>query len=200
MKTTITHRRKVREQTLVEECPDCGKKAAWKDVTRVLPQEFRGHTLNVETACQECSHCGFRLLTDAQMDSLRKNTLKAYQEDVELLTGKEISEARKQMGWSQAELATHSGLGSASIKRWELGLTVQTEANDVALRRALAPALDGGFQFLHLRMGVFQIQCFTEAWKQGWEVEPVVAQRQVHYSAVQTSCPQACWDSPLAFA
>jgi putative zinc finger/helix-turn-helix YgiT family protein len=158
------------------------------------------HTLNVETACQECSHCGFRLLTDAQMDSLRKNTLKAYQEDVELLTGKEISEARKQMGWSQAELATHSGLGSASINRWELGLTVQTEANDVALRRALAPALDGGFQFLHLRMGVFQIQCFTEAWKQGWEVEPVVAQRQVHYSAVQTSCPQACWDSPLAFA
>jgi C4-type Zn-finger protein len=72
MNATITHRRKVREQKLAEACPDCGKTAAWQAVTRVLPQEFRGHTLNVETACQECSHCGFRVLTNAQMDSLKK--------------------------------------------------------------------------------------------------------------------------------
>jgi putative zinc finger/helix-turn-helix YgiT family protein len=200
MKTTITHRRKVREQRLAEECPDCGKKAAWQAVTRVLPQAFRGHTLNVETACQECSHCGFRLLTDAQVDSLRRSTLKTYQDEAELLTGEEITEARNRMGWSQKDLATHSGLSIASIKRWELGLIVQTDANDATLRRALAPALDGGFQFLHLHLGVIQIHCFTETWKQGWEVEPVVALRQVRYSTVQKSCPQACWDSPLAFA
>jgi len=200
MKTTITHRRKVREQKLAEECPDCGKKAVWQAVTRVLPQEFRGHTLNVETACQECSHCGFRLLTDAQMDRLRKSTLKAYQEEAELLTGEEITEARNRMGWSQAELATHSGLGSASIKRWELGLIVQTEANDAALRRALAPGLDGRFRFFLMHLGVVQIHCFTETWKQGWEVEPVVAQRQVRYSTTQTSGPQTCWNSSLAFA
>lgn len=200
MKTTIPHRRKVREQKLTEECPDCGKLADWQAVTRVLPQEFRGHTLSVETACQECSHCGFRLLTDAQLDSLRRSTLKAYQEEVELLTGEQITEARKRMGWSQAELAAHTELGIASIKRWELGLMVQTEANDATLRRALAPALDGGFQFFYLHMGVVQIQCFTESWKQGWEVEQVVAPPKVRYSIAQTSGPQACWDSALAFA
>lgn len=200
MKGMITHRRNVREQKLAEECPDCGKKADWQAVSRVLPQEFRGHALKVETACQECSHCGFRLLTDAQVDSLRKSTLKAYQEEVELLTGEEITEARKRMGWSQAELAARTDLGIASIKRWELGLMVQTEANDAALRRALAPALDGGFQFLCLHMGVIQIRCFTETWKQGWEVEQVVAPLKVRCSTAQTTGPQACWKSSLAFA
>jgi len=72
MKITITHRRRVREQKVAEACPVCGKKAAWQAVTRGLPQAFRGHTLNVETASQECCHCGFRVLTNAQMDSLQK--------------------------------------------------------------------------------------------------------------------------------
>ena len=200
MKGTITHRRKVREQKLADECPDCGKRADWQALARVLPQEFRGHALKVETACQVCSHCGFRLLTDVQMDSLRKSTLKAYQEEMGLLTGEAISEARHRMGWSQAELAACTGLGIASIKRWELGLKVQTEANDASLRRALASALDGGFQFFNLHMGVVQIQCFTESWKQGWEVEQVVALSKVLDLTAQTPGPQTCLNSPLAFA
>lgn len=199
MNTNSPHRRRVRKQTLADECPDCGKLAAWKTATRLLPQEFRGHTYEIEAACQECSHCGFRILTDAQIDSLRKATVKAYQEEAGLLTAAEITEARKKMKWSQADLAEHTGLGSASIKRWELGLMVQTEANDSVLRQALASALDGAFCFLHLHMGVCQVQCFTETWQQGWNVEPRAAPGISRFTSRSASY-QACWGSSLALA
>jgi putative zinc finger/helix-turn-helix YgiT family protein len=196
MKTNSPHRRKVRQQKLADECPDCGKLAAWKTATRPLPQEFRGHTFEIESTCQECSHCGFRILTDAQIDSLRKATIKAYQEEAELLTAQEITAARKKMEWSQADLAEHTGLGIASIKRWELGLMVQTDANDSVLRRALAPAQDGAFCFLRLHMGVFRVQCYTETWQQGWKV----AVPRISYSLPQAAPSPACWGSSLALA
>ncbi|MEN3944221.1 type II TA system antitoxin MqsA family protein [Prosthecobacter sp. SYSU 5D2] len=200
MKVTITHRREVREQKLAEECPGCGEKAVWRAVTRVMPQEFRGQILSVETGCQECSQCGFAILTDAQIEGLRKSTLKAYQEHAGLMTGGEIIAARKQKGWSQADLAAQTGLGIASIKRWELGLLVQTEANDQALRRALTPALEAGFQRFHLPMAVVKSQGFTETWKLGWQVKAAVVQRQTGRAPARKSSPNPCWDSPLALA
>jgi putative zinc finger/helix-turn-helix YgiT family protein len=199
MKTNSPHRRRVRQQTLADDCPDCGKLAAWKTTTRLLPQEFRGHTFEIESTCQECSHCGFRILTDAQIDGLRKATVKAYQEEAGLLTGVDITEARKKMKWSQADLAEHTGLGIASVKRWELGLMVQTGANDSVLRQALASALDGAFCFLHLHMGVFQVQCFTETWQQGWDVE-ARAVPSISCSATRAVPSKTCWDSSLALA
>ena len=196
---TTPHRRRVTQQKLADECPDCGKLAAWKTVERMIPQEFRGHAFEIESACQECSHCGFRILTDAQIDGLRKATVKAYQEEAGLLTALDIAEARNKMGWSQADLAGHTGLGIASIKRWELGLMVQTQANDSVLRQALGTALDGAFCFLHLHMGVCQVQCFTETWQQGWEVEPKAAPI-ISCSTPRVVPSQPCWGSPLALA
>lgn len=199
MKTNSPHRRRVRQQKLADECPDCGKLAAWKTVERMIPQEFRGHAFEIETDCQECSHCGFRILTDAQIDSLRKATVRAYQEETGLLTAVEIAEARKKMNWSQADLAEHTGLGSASIKRWESGLMVQTEANDSVLRQALSSGLDGAFCFLHLHMGVCQVQCFTETWQQGWAVKPKAPPR-ISCSATRTVPSQTLWEPYLALA
>ena len=53
-------------------------------------------------------------------------------------TSQEIKRMRKQMGWSQADLALKTGAGSASIKRWELG-KIQDAAMDKLLRLFLDP-------------------------------------------------------------
>lgn len=171
MKIQIQHHRKARTQQLPVRCPDCDQDTAWRAVSRSMPQEFRGGTLDVQSGCHECPKCGFRLLTDQDRNALRLATFRAYQEASDLLTAEEIVAARERMGWSQAELARKSGLGIASIKRWETGRLIQTAGNDRMLRTVLAPALNGGFNFLTVPMGHVQITCFTEEWEQGWAVQ-----------------------------
>lgn len=50
------------------------------------------------------------------------------------LTPKAIVELRGKLGMSQAQLAEHTGMGTASIKRWETGLVIQGAAFDKQLR------------------------------------------------------------------
>lgn len=50
------------------------------------------------------------------------------------LTPKAIIELRGKLGMSQAQLAAHTGIGTASIKRWETGLVIQGAAMDKQLR------------------------------------------------------------------
>lgn len=195
----IIRRRKVREQNLAEACPDCGKKAGWLVVSRAIPQEFRGYNLNVEAACHECSQCGFRILTDAQLENIRKNTLRAYQLSAGLMTDSEIANARKQMGWSQADLAKRTGLGIASIKRWESGLIVQTEANNTALRKALIPVFADGFHFC-LTMDAVETQCFNEVWQNAWDIKQKAVLPRRRNSIPRISNHDSYWNSSLAVA
>jgi transcriptional regulator with XRE-family HTH domain len=62
----------------------------------------------------------------------------AYRHHHGLLTSSEIKSLRTGLGWSQVELATRTGIGIASIKRWELG-KIQDEAMDKLLRLYLDP-------------------------------------------------------------
>lgn len=50
------------------------------------------------------------------------------------LTPKAIVGLRGKLGMSQAQLAKHTGIGVASIKRWETGLVIQGAAMDKQLR------------------------------------------------------------------
>ena len=61
---------------------------------------------------------------------------------VGLLTATEILRARTGRGWSRRELADRTGIGPASIYRWERGQIVQSAANDRLLRMAFEMPLN----------------------------------------------------------
>ena len=53
-----------------------------------------------------------------------------------LLSADDILRARVERGWSRRELAERTGIGTASIYRWEHGQKLQSRANDRLLRMA----------------------------------------------------------------
>ena len=63
-----------------------------------------------------------------------------------MVSSSQIKAARAMLGWSAIELADRSGVGSASIKRYEVqaGVPVTNTRNLMAVRNALEEA---GIQF-----------------------------------------------------
>jgi transcriptional regulator with XRE-family HTH domain len=63
-----------------------------------------------------------------------------------MVSSSQIKAARAMLGWSAIELADRSGVGSASIKRYEVqaGVPVANTKNLMAIRNALEAA---GVQF-----------------------------------------------------
>lgn len=102
----------------------------------------REEEINCEIPKMVCSSCGAAFATIPQADRGIEIAVACYQENHSLLTGKLIAELRKQQGLIQRELASQARVGIASIKRWESGRHVQTEANDAALRKVLETGTD----------------------------------------------------------
>jgi transcriptional regulator with XRE-family HTH domain len=63
-----------------------------------------------------------------------------------MVSSSQIKAARAMLGWSAIELANRSGVGSASIKRYEVqdGVPVANTKNLMAIRNALE---DAGVKF-----------------------------------------------------
>lgn len=61
------------------------------------------------------------------------------------LTPSSIKELRSKLGMTQAELAETTGIGIASIKRWEGGNTIQNASLDAQLRALDTPAVKPRF-------------------------------------------------------
>ena len=59
-----------------------------------------------------------------------------------MVSSSQIKAARAMLGWSAIELANHSGVGSASVKRYEVqdGVPVANTKNLLAIRNALEVA------------------------------------------------------------
>lgn len=116
-------------------CPHCEREGeVWRAVSREVEQTLKGETLSVTAEVSECAHCGFRLLTTAQLGALAGLTADAYRRRHGLLTSTQIRSRRQAMHLSQWEFAHWLGVGPASIKRWEHNL-VQDRANDLLIRQ-----------------------------------------------------------------
>ena len=66
-----------------------------------------------------CPVCGIEAGTINQTATTQRAISDAYRKAVNLLTGKEIREGRKELELSQEALAKRMNVGIASIKRWE---------------------------------------------------------------------------------
>ena len=77
-----------------------------------------------------CANCGLSF-TDEVGEERRHEAICGA---LRLLTPREVRGLRERIGLSQAELAALSGIGKASLGRWERGALIQNESNDKLLR------------------------------------------------------------------
>jgi putative zinc finger/helix-turn-helix YgiT family protein len=116
------------------DCPNNHGKMALKSVPREVT--FRGRPVKYRPEHFVCRSCGLVADDWKLAASNQKALADAYRRTVGLLSGEEIVEGRKKLGWNQEQLAKAANVGIASVKRWEVGL-IQTKSMDTILRSVL---------------------------------------------------------------
>lgn len=117
----------------VQACAICGSGNA---TTTMIDHEFDfkvGNKMEVLSALVpvvECSECEEAYLAPGA-EEIKHEAVCGF---LGRLTPKAIVELRDQLGMSQAQLAKKTGIGVASIKRWETGIVIQGAALDSQLR------------------------------------------------------------------
>jgi putative zinc finger/helix-turn-helix YgiT family protein len=116
---------------------DCPNNHGKMELKR-LPKEvtFRGRSVKYFAEHFVCASCGLAVDDWKLAVNNQKALSDEYRRTRGLLSGKEIVETRKKLGWNQEQLAKAANVGIASVKRWEKGL-IQTKSMDTILRRVL---------------------------------------------------------------
>lgn len=124
-----------RLQTVQQElaCPLCGNTGittSWNpDVFNYGSGESTVE-LTVDVPVRRCEDCDFEYLDD-EAERLKHEAVCWH---LGVLSPDEIRHIRKGFDMTQAEFAQVTGIGVASLNRWENGLTIQTHAYDRYLR------------------------------------------------------------------
>ena len=120
-------------------CPQCGEKGAV--TTSLYPHTFcygSGEStvdLTVELPLRRCSSCEFEFLDD-EAERLEHEAICKH---LGVLSPTEIEGIRRGHGMTRAIFAQVTGLGEATLNRWENGIKIQTLANDRYLRLLALP-------------------------------------------------------------
>ena len=118
-------------------CPQCDSVVETNQKEHVF-RYGRGQSLveiNVRLPVHRCEPCDFEFL-DHEGERLKHEALC---EHFGVLTPREVRHIRKRHGMTRAEFANVSGLGEASLGRWENGTVIQNHANDRYLRLLAQP-------------------------------------------------------------
>lgn len=119
--------------TQSRECASCGQLTACRrDLIERFPYQADRHQVMLEASVPvwECSSCKTKF-TDGDAEEIRHAAVCRY---LGRLEPKEVRAIRDQYKLSQQDWASQTGLGLASIKRWETGNLIQGEAYDRYLR------------------------------------------------------------------
>ncbi len=121
-------------------CPSGHGKMSSEKIDKTM--NYRGVDITFQVEHYVCPVCGTEVGDIDQTTATQKAISDAYRRTVNLLTGKQIREGRKNLKLNQETLAKRMNVGIASIKRWEGGL-IQTKVMDRALRLALQGQIIG---------------------------------------------------------
>jgi DNA-binding transcriptional regulator YiaG len=77
----------------------------------------------------------------------------AYCETHGLLTSSQMKDRRRNLGMSQQQFAKYLGVGSSSVKRWELGWIQDKAMNDLILLRTDPRAAEANLAEVLARLG-----------------------------------------------
>ena len=113
-------------------CFECDAPAdtKWQKHTFTYGLDDSAVELPVNLPVRICSSCGFEFL-DHEAEILKHEAVCVH---LGVLSPKEIRAIREAYGLSRNEFAQVTGLGEATLNRWENGIKIQTLANDRYLR------------------------------------------------------------------
>ncbi len=113
-------------------CDECGHDVTttWHDHTFVYGVGEAAAELAVRLPVRRCHHCDFDYL-DEEGERLKHEAVCRH---LGVLTPQDILGIRKDLGLSRAALAKLTGIGEASLSRWESGVKIQTPGYDRYLR------------------------------------------------------------------
>ena|ERR1035438_3455340 len=119
------------------ECPDC-RSTLFTTVERAQTLRHGRGDNGVEVACVVptfvCSNCGCEW-TGHEAEAIRHD---AVCRRLTRLTPKEVLAVRQAYGLSQLDFSRITGIGEASLSRWETGSQIQNAACDRLLRLLVA--------------------------------------------------------------
>lgn len=121
------------------ECPDCDSTDSRIDYRRQSFRHGRGDDvvdLNCEVPVFTCNQCGCEW-TGPEAEDARQVAVCRH---LGRLTPVEIRDIRETCRRSQAEFSRITGIGEASLSRWETGAQIQNASSDRLLRLILADA------------------------------------------------------------
>ena len=122
------------------ECAVCGEKngrTQFQDVHFNYGKGDAQVSLTANVPVDFCSECGEEVLGDGA-EELRHEAVCKY---LGVQTPREIHSLRKFLGMSREQLAEVTGIGSASVARWESGTHIQNVALDRYLRLLSKPGV-----------------------------------------------------------
>lgn len=118
------------------ECAVCGDSHVRTELrvreTEIFVTESQTRKLSFEVPVRVCEKCGFEF-TDHTAEAIEDDTVRDF---YRLLTAGEIVSLRKRRNWSQRDFADLTGIGVASIARWETRAKMQSVAYDNLMRLA----------------------------------------------------------------
>lgn len=113
-------------------CPDCdrvAKTVRHRHVFRYGQGESAAE-IEVELPVRVCGGCGFEFV-DEEGERLKHEAVCTH---LGVLSPREVRDIRKRHDMTRAEFAAMTGLGEATLGRWETGVGIQSYANDRYLR------------------------------------------------------------------
>lgn len=119
-------------------CVMCGKATAttsWVMHTFEYGAGKSAVELSAEVPVRSCADCEFEWL-DEVGERLQHEAVCRH---LGVLPPEKIRQIRKRHGMTRARFAEVTGLGEASLNRWENGINIQTHANDRFLRLLANP-------------------------------------------------------------
>ena len=121
-------------------CPLCGTDevtTSWKPHVFDYGSRESVAELSVDVPVRRCASCDLEFL-DEPAEGLKHEAVCKH---LGVLTPAEIRRIREAHGMSRVSFAQVTGLGEASLNRWENGLNIQTHANDRYLRLLKHPGI-----------------------------------------------------------
>ncbi len=122
------------------ECPLCGGDRVTTSLHRQTFSYGSGESaieLTVDVPVHRCGPCDFEYLDEVAEDLKHE----AICQHFGVLSPGEIRRIREGHQMTRARFAEITGLGEASLNRWENGLTIQTQAYDKYLRLLVLPGI-----------------------------------------------------------
>lgn len=134
-------------------CPQCEDEQAFSSMHEEEYVYGRGESavrLWVKIPVYTCNKCKFQF-TDWEAAEIKHNALCRH---FGVLTPSDIVQIRKSYEMTRSEFAQITGLGEASLSRWEKGINIQSMSHDRFLRLLRNPAT-----FQYLKRTVKNINC-----------------------------------------